>query len=612
MRWSQSLIPTMKETPEGAEIPSHVLMLRAGLIGQVMAGAYTYLPLGLRALRKAEAIVREEMDRAGAAEVLMPALTPIGLWERTGRVESFGNVLIRFDVKRAGRQVTMALGPTHEEVVTDLVARHVSSYRQLPVTLYQIQNKFRNEERPRFGVLRTSEFLMKDAYSFDTSLESLNESYQKMYDAYCRIFRRCGLDYLPVEAESGPIGGDASHEFMVLAENGEDKVVHCAACGYAANVERAEIGAAPVTADEEAPAAAAPGASVKAAASAPASGAPRAAAGTAAPDAEPLTVVDTPGASTIEQVSRLLCCGPHEMIKTLIYVADGAPLAVLIRGDHEANEAKIRRAIGAAALELAPPEVIREVTGAPVGFAGPVGLTIPLWADHAVAALQTAVVGANQADRHYRHAARGRDFQVPEANWADLRNATGGDRCPRCPGTLALRHAIEVGHVFKLGTRYSDALGARFLDAQEQQHAIIMGCYGIGVNRIIAALIETRHDEQGIVWPLSLAPFEVLLAPLNVGEAAVAELTDQLYRELATYGLDVLLDDRDQRPGVKFKDADLVGIPLRVVIGGRSLKEGKLEVKWRTSAEPSLIAVEGAGRTIAEMIRQRRTEEAVA
>jgi prolyl-tRNA synthetase len=339
VRWSQTLIPTLKESPEGAEIPSHVLMLRAGLIGQVMAGAYTYLPLGLRALKKAEHIVREEMDRAGAVELLMSALTPIQLWERTGRVAAFGNVLINFKLNRAGRQVHVALGPTHEEIVTDLVAKHVSSYRQLPLTLYQIQTKFRNEERPRFGILRTSEFLMKDAYSFDTSVEGLNASYDKMYAAYCRIFERCGLQYLPVEAESGPIGGDASHEFMVVADNGEDRVVHCASCGYAANLERADTGDRTVKAE--------PG------------------------DLKPLTKLDTPGTTSIEQVSKLLKCKPRQMIKTMIYEADGQPIAVLLRGDHEANEGKIRRALGAKSVELASPEVIERVTKAPVGFADP-------------------------------------------------------------------------------------------------------------------------------------------------------------------------------------------------------------------------------------------------
>ncbi len=578
MRWTQTLIPTLKETPEGAEIPSHVLMLRAGIISQVMAGAYTYLPLGLRALHKAERIVREEMDRAGAIEVLMPALTPITLWERTGRVEAFGNVLMHFKVNRAGRQVHVALGPTHEEVVTELVSRTVSSYRQLPITLYQVQTKFRNEERPRFGVLRTSEFLMKDAYSFDASLEQLSASYDTMYRAYCRIFTRCGLKYLAVEAESGPIGGDASHEFMVLADNGEDVVVHCPACGYAANVERAETGAR---------------------GSEP-----------SAPGSQPLTLVDTPQAGSIEHVSKLLGCRPQQMLKTLIYVADGRPVAVLLRGDHEANDNKIRRTLQAQRVELASPEVIQQVTGAPVGFAGPVGLPqpLPLWADHDVRGMRDAVIGANRADKHYTGANRGRDFQVEPQRFADLRNAQDGDPCPRCPGRLTLRRAIEVGHVFKLGTKYSEALSARFLDDKETQHPIIMGCYGIGINRILAALIETSHDDNGIVWSPTIAPYDVLVVPLNVTHEETWNTALRLHDALQQAGLDVLLDDRDQRAGVKFKDADLIGIPLRVVVGERGLKQGQLEVKWRWESQPQMIPVDEAVARIPQMVREAKSE----
>jgi prolyl-tRNA synthetase len=580
----------MKETPEGAEIPSHVLMVRAGLIAQLMAGAYTYLPLGLRALHKAERIVREEMDRAGAVELLMPALTPIWLWEKTNRVESFGNVLIQFQVRRQNKQVHLALGPTHEEVITDLVSRFVSSYRQLPITLYQIQTKFRNEERPRFGVLRTSEFVMKDAYSFDTSLEGLNASYDKMYAAYCRIFSRAGLDYLAVEAESGPIGGDASHEFMVPSPNGEDRIVRCANCGYAANLERAETGrrrAAPAS-SPAADAAAAPVAPLK-----------------------PLTKIDTPQVGSIEQVSKLLKCKPHAMIKTLIYLADDQPVAILIRGDHEANEGKIRRALAAGKLELAPPETIEQVTGAPVGFAGPVGLQIAVWADDDVSRMRNAITGANEADKHYVgvNLERG-DFQIADARFADLRNAGAGDPCPRCSTKLELKQAIEVGHVFKLGTKYSAALGAKYLDAHEQQHTLIMGCYGIGVNRIIASLVETSHDENGIIWPLSLAPYEVLLIPLNVKEPDVAATADKLYAELQAAGVDVMLDDRDQRPGVKFKDADLIGIPLRVVIGGRSLADGKLEVKWRAGGEAQTIPLSGAASAVAELLAEQKARDA--
>jgi prolyl-tRNA synthetase len=575
MRWTHTLIPTMKETPEGAEVPSHVLMLRAGLVNQVMAGAYTYLPLGLRSLKKAERIVREEMNAAGAVELLMSALTPISLWEQTGRVEAFGDVLIQFAVRRQSRKVQMALGPTHEEVITDLVAKFISSYRQMPITLYQIQTKFRNEERPRFGVLRTSEFLMKDAYSFDASVESLGQSYEKMYAAYCRIFSRCGLKYLPVEAESGPIGGDASHEFMIPAENGEDTVIHCPDCGYAANVEKAEIG--PI--------------------------------GGSAPDVplQPLNKVPTPGASTIDQVSKFLGCKPEQMIKTLIYVADGQPVAILVRGDHEANENKVRRVVGAGKLALADPAVIQRVTGAPVGFAGPVGLkeNIPVWADRDVQLLRNAVTGANEGHAHLTGVNLDRDFQVK--GFADLRNARSGDPCPRCSSKLTIRHAIEVGHVFKLGTKYSEALSARFLDAQEQLRPIIMGCYGIGINRILAGLIETNYDASGIIWPVALAPYEVVLVPVNVADEQTSKVSAGLHDALEAAGIEVMLDDRDQRAGVKFKDADLIGFPLRVVVGERGLKQGKLEIKWRWDEKPEMLDLEGAAQRIAEMIREERT-----
>lgn len=578
MRWTRTFIPTMKESPADAEVPSHQLMLRAGLIRQVMAGAYTYLPLGWRAIRKAEQIIREEMDAAGAIEIFMPALQPLELFERTGRREAFGNVLIHFEVRRGDRTLHLALGPTHEEVVTDLVARHVSSYRQLPLILYQIQTKFRNEERPRFGVLRTSEFQMKDAYSFGTSLEQLNDSYERMYAAYCRIFSRCGLNYLAVEAESGPIGGEASHEFMVPAGNGEDRIVRCSRCRYAANLERAETGR-------------------KSALTPVRTGA-----------AGPLRKVDTPGTTSIEQVSKLLCCQPQQMIKTLIYRADGRPIAVLIRGDHEANPAKIRRAVGAAGLEMADEATIRSVTGAPVGFAGPVGIACPVFADHDIPHIENAVTGANAADAHYTGVNLGRDFQL-DATY-DLRNAAAGDPCPRCDGTLELVHGIEVGHVFKLGTKYSESLEALYVDEREQRHPMIMGCYGIGVNRIIAALAETSHDENGLIWPLAVAPYEVLLIPLNVTDAQVRETAERYYAELKAAGADVLLDDRDARPGFKFKDADLIGIPLRVVIGGKGLQEGVVEIKWRTDAAARKVPVSEGVHTALRLLDERRTSEA--
>ncbi len=576
MLWSRSFIPTMKETPEGAEIPSHILMLRAGLINQVMAGAYTYLPLGLRALKKAEQIVRQEMDAAGAVELLMPALTPIGLFEQSGRIHAFGDVLIKFEVKRQNRKVQMALGPTHEETITDLVSHQISSYRQMPITMYQIQTKFRNEERPRFGALRTSEFIMKDAYSFDATVEGLNKSYDAMYAAYCRIFERCGLDYLAVEAESGPIGGDASHEFMALADNGEDTVLHCKDCGYAANQEKAEIGSRNLVPPEV----------------------PK----------QSLQEVPTPGAATIEQVTKFLKCPEQQMIKTLIYVADGKPIAVLLRGDHDANQGKVRREAGAAKVELADPALVEQVTGAPIGFAGPVGLKqpIPIHADREIEKIVNGIAGANRAETHLTGVNFGRDFQVTQ--FADLRNAVDGDPCPKCCSKLAVRHAIEIGHVFKLGTKYSDALSARFLDQTEQLKSIIMGCYGIGINRIVASLIETCHDANGILWPMTLAPYEVLLSPVKVTDPATKEATERLYSELTAAGIEVLLDDRDVRAGVKFKDADLIGIPLRVVIGERGLKDGKLEMKWRWSKEAEWIDVASASQTIAELVIDERKE----
>lgn len=577
MRWSQTFLPTMKETPADAEIPSHQLMLRAGLIRQLMAGAYTYLPLGLRALKKAEAIVREEMDAAGAIELLMPALQPIDLFERTGRKSAFGNVLINFNIRRGDRTVHLALGPTHEEVITDLIAKHVSSYRQLPLCLYQIQTKFRNEERPRFGVLRTSEFLMKDAYSFHTSLESLNETYQKMYRAYCRVFARCGLDYLPVEAESGPIGGDASHEFMIPAANGEDQIVFCKKTGYAANLERAETG-------RQAPAIAAPA------------------------DAQPLQKVSTPNVGSIDAVCKFLKCSPQQMVKTLIYVADGKPIGVLLRGDHEANEGKIRRVLEAKELQLADPGTIFEVTGAPVGFAGPVGLKCEFIADHDVPLVANAVTGANEEDMHLTGVNVVRDYALKTTY--DLRNAAAGDPSPRGEGTLELVHGIEVGHVFKLGTKYSVSLDAVYDDEKEFRQPMIMGCYGIGVNRIIAGLAETRFDDNGLIWPLAVAPYSVLLCPLGVTDTETMELTERLYAELQANGVDVLLDDRDQRPGFKFKDADLIGIPLRVVIGGKGLKEGLIEVKWRSEPEAKKLPVDGIAAAILKLLADRRTEDA--
>jgi prolyl-tRNA synthetase len=553
VRWSQALIPTLKESPADAVAPSHILLQRAGMIRQLGAGAYSYLPLGFRALRKASEIIREEMDAAGALELLMPAVHPVELWQESGRYGAMGGILMEL---RLGGDKHAVLGPTHEEVVTDIARDLINSYRQLPITLYQIQTKFRDEPRPRFGILRTREFLMKDAYSFGVDLEQLNRAYDAMYEAYCRIFDRCGLPYVVVEAESGPIGGDSSHEFMVPCDIGEDAVIQCPACGYAANRERAEIGADPKPIP--------------------------------APDATapPPTPVETPNRRTIDELSRFLKVKPEETGKLLVFLADGAPAAVLLRGDHEANEAKVRRALGATTLEPADAEAIQKATGAPMGFLGPVGIPIPMVVDHAVARMPRVVVGGNATDVHLTGVVPGRDF--PLDRLADLRNASDGDPCPRCGSPMAVKQGIEIGHVFKLGTKYSKAMGANFLDEHGQAHPMIMGCYGIGVNRILAAAVETGHDKDGILWPLTIAPYEVVVVPLQVQNEAVMELAGALERHLAEAGHDVLLDDRDLRPGVKFKDADLIGVPLRVVIGERGLKEGSIELKWRH--EPSARA----------------------
>ncbi len=565
MRWTQTFIPTMKEVPADAEVPSHQLMLRTGMIRQLMAGAYTFMPLGYRVVRKVSEIVREEMDRAGAIELFMPAIQPMELFERTGRREAFGNVLFNFETKRGDRNLHFALGPTHEEVITDLVSREIKTYKQLPITMYQIQTKFRNEERPRFGVLRTSEFLMKDAYSFAASLEQLNVQYDAMYNAYCRIFERCGLEYIPVEAESGPIGGDASHEFMAPADNGEDFVVRCKGCGYAANQERADTGRE--------------------------SSIPAKVEGAADP-----VKVDTPNAGTIEDVSKMLNADPATFIKTLVYIADGKPVAVLVRGDHDVNEGKVRRTLGATDLELADEATIEKVTGAPVGFAGPVGIGCDIIADHDVAGIEAAITGANAKDTHLTGVVPGTHFELSKT--FDLRNATAGDPCPKCDATLEIVHGIEVGHVFKLGTKYSESLDANYLDSSEKKHPIIMGCYGIGVSRVVASIVETCHDDGGIIWPMHVAPYTVELIPLNVKDDDVMTAVNKIYEDLTVAGIDVLMDDRDQRPGFKFKDADLIGLPIRVVIGGKGLKEGNAEIKLRTDDKATMVPI---GNTISHV-----------
>ena len=563
MKWSKAFIPTIKEDPADAEIRSHKLMVRAGLIRKLASGTYTYLPLGYRTLRKIEQIIREEMDAVGAQELQMPIIQPLELWRRTGRLKIYGPVLMHFN-DRHGRDI--ALGPTHEEVINSLVADEVASYKQLPLNLYQIHTKFRDEYRPRFGVLRTREFLMKDAYSFHISMDDLKATYQEMYKAYCRIFDRCGLKYIIVEAESGPIGGEASHEFMVPTEVGEDSLVRCS-CGYAANLERA------------------------------------AATGLEQQTAESLEMIQeihTPAATTIKQLTELLAIPASKCIKTLVLMGDGEPLLALLRADHELNEAKLARVADVTNIEMANADTIEKLTGATVGFAGPVGLTgVRLIADQVVSGMSNAVTGANKTDYHLTGVNPGRDFELPTV--ADIRLAQPGDHCTKCGGELQFSQGIEIGHVFQVGTKYSDALGASVLDEKGNSKPIIMGTYGIGLNRIMAAAIETSCDDQGIIWPMGIAPFQVTILQLS-DSPKVIETAEQLYKDLTRRGYDVLWDDRQARPGVKFKDADLIGVPLRITVGEKALAQGKVELKRRTEKQPQLLTPVLTVDTAAEII----------
>jgi prolyl-tRNA synthetase len=551
MRFSRMLIPTMKETPSEAEAISHQLLLRAGMIRKVTSGIYNYLPLGRRVLAKVERIVREEMNRAGAQEVLMPAVQPAELWQESGRWEVYGKELLRF-LDRHERDY--CFGPTHEEVITDLVRREVHSYRQLPLNLYQIQTKFRDEIRPRFGLIRSREFIMKDGYSFDTNEAGAEACYQEMYDAYTRIFQRCGLKFKVVEADTGPIGGSFSHEFMVLADTGEDLLASCNGCDYAANLEKAEV---PLELQE-------PG-----------------------PPLGEKELVPTPNVRTVEEVAAFLQVAPRDIVKTLIYVTERGPVAILIRGDHEVNEVKVKNLLGVTDLALASRILVQELTGAEVGFAGPVGLDLPIYADQAVFRMNSLVTGANRDHHHLRRVHPRRDFRITRV--ADLRYVMEHDPCPRCQGKLTFLRGIEVGHIFKLGHKYSKALKAVYLDQEGVEQYIYMGCYGIGVSRIVAAAIEQGHDAQGIIFPMALAPVQVGLIPISLTEAAVKDTVFKLHDDMEADGFEVLLDDRDERPGVKFKDCDLLGIPLRVVIGARTLEKDQAEVKERGAQDPDFV-----------------------
>lgn len=551
MRYSKSFIPTLKEDPAGAEAVSHKLMLRAGLIRKLMAGAYSYLPLGFRVLKKIEDVVRAEMDSTGALEILMPALHPADIWHETGRYELIGDELVKFK-DRTGRE--MVIGPTHEEVITDIARNHIHSYKDLPKTLYQIQTKLRDEPRPRFGVIRSKEFIMKDAYSFDRDEPGLDKSYKTMLDCYRRIFMNCGIDVTAVEADTGFMGGSESAEYMVLSESGEDIITVCGNCDYKSSLAKAACAAY----SNRRP---------------PTKGCP-----------PKIEEVDTPGITTIEKVSEFLKCKPEKMIKTLIYLADERPIAVLVRGDHDVNEAKLLSVTGAKRLSLADEQTILKVTAAPLGFSGPCGLKgIDIIADHAISAVGIGITGANKRDKHLLNVVPGRDFGIKET--FDIRYMAEGDACPRCKSPVSLKRAIELGHVFKLGTKYSSSMNARFLDSDGKEKDLIMGCYGIGINRIIAAAIEQNNDKDGIIWPLNIAPYKVSIIALNIQDKKISEEAEKLYKELIDDGVEVLFDDRDISPGIKFKDADLIGIPVQVIIGPQSIQNATAEIKLRRGGE---------------------------
>ncbi len=573
MKASRFFIGTLKEAPADAEIVSHKLMVRAGMIRRVAGGIYNYLPVGLRSIRKVEAIVREEMNRAGAIELLMPAVQPAELWQESGRWEQYGPELLRFKDRKDNDFV---IGPTHEEVVTDIARNQIKSYRQMPVNFYQVQPKFRDAIRPRFGVMRGREFIMKDAYSFDKDAAGLNESYRKMYDAYVRIFTRLGLEFRAVAADSGSIGGNFSHEFHVIADTGEDAIAYCPTSEFAANIEAAE--ALPLVAERAAP-------------------------------AEAMEKVATPGKAKCEAVAELLAIPLERTIKSIVLATDneGAEPTiwlVMLRGDHDLNEIKVSKLPGLKNHRFATEQEIVEWFGTPPGYLGPVGTKKPVKviADRTVANMSDFVVGANEVDYHIAGVNWGRD--LPEPDVADVRNVKKGDPSPDGKGTIDICRGIEVGHVFQLGTKYSEALGATFLDESGKPQPMLMGCYGVGVTRILGAAIEQNFDDKGIIWPESIAPFEIVLCPMGYDRSdMVREAADKLYAELTAAGIDVILDDRGERPGVMFADWELIGVPHRLVIGERGLKEGKIEYQGRRDAEATLLPADTAAATVTEKIR---------
>ena len=550
MRMSKMLISTLKEVPSDAEITSHQLMMRAGMIKKMASGVYNQLPMGLRVFNKIQNIIREEMNAKGAQEILCAGLIPSELWKESGRWDVMGPEMFRLN-DRNDRSYCM--GPTHEEVFTDIIRQEINSYKQLPLNLYQIQAKYRDERRPRFGVMRTKTFTMKDAYTFDIDQEGLDKSYQDMFEAYTNIFRRCELENSPVQADSGAMGGSASAEFMVKSEVGEDEIVFCSGCDYAANIEKA-ISVNHEACDE---------------------------------DIKELKEVHTPGVTTIDELSKFFNIEEGKFGKTLIYYADGKSVAVVVRGDREVNETKVTNAIGGAIeFELASESTIKEVTNAEVGFAGPIGIkTDYLLIDKEVADQKNIIIGANKTDYHIENANYGRDF---EGIVGDFRNVEEGDKCTKCGSALEVARGVEVGHIFKLGTKYSESMGATYLDKNGKSQPIVMGCYGIGVERTAAAVIEQHHDENGIIWPLSIAPYHVVVVPVNMKKEEQVDAAEKIYNELKDMGVEVLLDDRDERIGFKFKDSELIGIPMRITVG-KDITDGKVEFKLRAESDKEVI-----------------------
>ncbi|MGZ8831610.1 MAG: proline--tRNA ligase [Thermoanaerobaculia bacterium] len=569
MRWSRYFINTLREVPADADVISQKLMMRAAMIRKVAAGIYTYLPLGLRSVQKLEAIVRAEMNRAGSTELLMPAIQPAELWMESGRWQKYGKELLRMK-DRHDRD--FAFGPTHEEVVTDTVRDTISSYRQLPVNLYQIQTKFRDEVRPRFGLMRGREFLMKDAYSFHTSRESLDETYGAMRDAYTRVFHRCALDHVPVEADTGNIGGSDSHEFMVLAQSGEDAVVSCPSCRYGANIEKAT---SKFFFDEPEP----------------------------APMIE-MAPIHTPGTQSIDDVGKFLKKPTADLVKTLVFETEIGPVMVLVRGDREANLVKIKNHLGVNMLEMLPDTKFEQATGGVAGYCGPVGTKCArVLADVSLKSRTNWIVGGNRKDTHTMGVSPGRDF--PEPEWGDFTTVFAGDPCPRCGTKLEIYRGIEVGHIFKLGTKYSEAMNCVFLDEKGERQPMIMGCYGLGIGRTVAAAVEQSHDDDGIIWPMPIAPFEVVVTAIGKDEN-VAKAAADIYEKLLAAGIDVLFDDRDERPGVKFKDADLIGFPLRIAVGSKSLANGQIEWSFRKDRAKQLGAPDEVLARVIDEVRKAR------